>query len=204
MCGYSIDIMKKTRRKHVGGSASKTVKARANAITDADIDVALTMEPISYELFFDDEDKYVGYRMKMVRDDMYELSNYGKYYPKKGGVRMETPETPMMFVYDGYLYKKHPKQTKTGNLKYDRQILPVLEEEAEEEEEEFKKEDLEQFADVADRGLAEKGEEKEEKEEIDKPLEVPLKRGFDDDAGEYEYKKEHPNNQKRSAKVPSR
>ena len=230
----------------MGGSASKTVKARANAITDADIDVALTMEPISYELFFDDEDKYVGYRMKMVRDDMYELSNYGKYYPKKGGVRMETPETPMMFVYDGYLYKKHPKQTKTGNLKYDRQILPVLEEESQEEEEEakeeakeeeeeeakeeakeeeeeeakeeeeeeakeedeeeakeedadFKKEDLEQFAEVADRGFAEKGEEMEEKEvakeEIDNPLEVPLKRGFDDDAGEYEYKKDHPNNQ---------
>ncbi len=128
----------------MGGSASKTVKARANAITDADIDVALTMKPISYELFFDDEDKYVGYRMKMVRDDMYELSNYGKYYPKKGGVRMETPETPMMFVYDGYLYKKHPKQTKTGNLKYDRQILPVLEEEEAEEEEEEQEEEEEE------------------------------------------------------------
>ena len=185
----------------MGGSASKTAKARANAITDADIEVALTMKPISYNLFFDDEDKYVGYRMKMVRDDMYELSNYGKYYPKKGGVRMETPETPMMFVYDGYLYKKHPKQTKTGNLKYDRQILPVLEEEAEEEEEaakeedaDFKKEDLEQFADVADRGFAEKGEEIEEKDAKDE-IDKPLKRGFDDDAGEYEYKKEHPNNQ---------
>lgn len=157
--------MKKTRRKHVGGGPSKTMKARGNAITDADVEVALKMEPIPYELFFDDQDKYTGYRMKMVKDDVYELSNYGKYYPKKGGVRTETADVPMMFVYDGYLYKKTEKQTKTGNLKYDRQVLPV---------EDFKKEDLDEFADAGDRGIMEEIKEPiMEKEVVEEPVVKP-------------------------------
>lgn len=98
-------------------------KAKAENITQEDLELALQMEPIPYELFFDDQDQYVGYRMKPIRDDMYELSNYGKYYPMKKGVRSETAETPTQFVYDGHYYKKHPKQPAKGNLKYDRRPL---------------------------------------------------------------------------------
>ncbi len=153
MCSYSIDIMKKTRKKNIGGSASKTVKLRAN-IDENDLREGLMMQPISKELFDDSYENpkmvdgdYTGYRMKRIKDDLYELTNSGKYYPKKGGVRTETADVPKMFVYDGYLYKKTEKQTKTGNLKYDRQVLPG--------DEDFKKEDLDEFADAGDREVVE-------------------------------------------------
>ena len=87
------------------------------------------MEPVPDELFHDDQEKYTGYRMKMVpnKPDLYELSNYGKYYPMKrgAGFRVETAETPVMFVHEGYVYKKQPSQPAKGNLKYDRRILPI-------------------------------------------------------------------------------
>jgi hypothetical protein len=90
----NIDIMQtKTRRRAIGGSGAKTVKkakATEQNITDADIDVALLMEPIPDELFYDDQEKYTGYRMKMIpnKPDVYELSNYGKYYPMKRGAEI--------------------------------------------------------------------------------------------------------------------
>lgn len=163
--------MRKTRRRNrdnmIGGAKSstkKTAKAKQEEenITDADMIAATQMEPISRELFDDSYENpkmvdgdYIGYRMKPVRENMYELTNSGKYYPKKGGVRTEIADVPMIFVYDGFIYKKHPKQTKTGNLKYDRARLPNLEEKDPKGvlkvDEEFKQADLDEFATVADR-----------------------------------------------------
>lgn len=243
----NIDIMQtKTRRRAIGGSGAKTVKkskAKAAAqqnITDADVDAALLMEPIPDELFYDDQEKYTGYRMKIIpnKPDMYELSNYGKYYPMKKGVRVETAETPIMFVHGGYVYKKHPTQPAKGNLKYDRRILPNLagsiEEDLAELEDVKIQDDLaglqdsyveDKIQDAAIEEIQEMLEEQKEelKEEIQEEQIVPIEDKIQDEiedlqglpedspipiedeleeqpileneATEYEYRKEHPQNE---------
>jgi hypothetical protein len=225
----------KTRRRAIGGSGAKTAKVKAKAeqnITDADVDAALLMEPIPDELFHDDQEKYTGYRMKMIpnKPDVYELSNYGKYYPMKrgAGFRVETAETPTLFVHEGYVYKKQPSQPAKGNLKYDRRILPNLAEEkieAEIEDDLAGLQDLQKEAEIEDlQGLQE-----EKIEDLkglqDAPIEnIPIDDKIEDDLQEfkdaenedlqglkdapieeqpiseneeteYEYRKEHPQNQ---------
>ena len=234
----NIDIMQtKTRRVAIGGSGAKTVKkAKAAAepnITDADVDAALLMEPVPDELFYDDQEKYTGYRMKMMpnKPDMYELSNYGKYYPMKKGVRMETPETPNMFVHGGYVYKKHPTQPAKGNLKYDRRILPNLAGSIEEDFfqiqddlaglqdfyvedkiqdaaiEELQKEELQEMLEAQKEELKEDLQDPHIEDKIQDEIEdlqglqeespIPIEEGpvLENEETEYEYRKEHPQNQ---------